>query len=236
MATRKKRGDDFRAGKPAHRSRAESIRKVTPEEARGGACCGVWADETFPEDQIHKILEDAEIACDFSAFSTFLGERLGIYRSTNEHEETEPTKAQELELIDELIQVSQQMRVRFKNLAPMADAYLYSFIEKRTTAGYSEFERIFLQQLATLNSALIETERKIEAIDVPHGRRPKPHRDKLIYAVAGWLHAHAGTTKKKAAQVTAELLRRCRVQVPADLNECLRIIRRIDQGGNTDAT
>lgn len=157
--------------------------------------------------------------------------RIGTFRSNHEL----PATHEELRRVGEARRVIQEGMLRLENLPPDAAATMEEHCWRKNQHFYdgpggllAAFEALTGEMVSLLEA----TQETLESRPVMRGRKSASSRDLLLADVAAYAIAHAKnrTTKRRAAEVARDLLAAARVDVPDDLYEVEKLIRRRKSG------
>lgn len=207
--------------------RTGSLRRLPQEEASSAA--GGWVDKSFPVDAVNAALDSAAVTLSqatLGAFHSFLGGRLGMYRSREESRDDLLSVAQEQALVDELIEHMGEVERRLEHLPSRVRHHASTVTWKRHGQTYGEFVRERIAGLKQVFDVLTLAERKLDPERNQPGAKGKPHRDWLLFEVAGWLH-RSGVKKTKSAEAAGAVLVAAGIDAPLSTRDAARIIRRM---------
>jgi hypothetical protein len=159
--------------------------------------------------------------------------RIGTFRAMHElpatHEELRSAKDAQLYL--------QESMLRLENLPPDAAATMEKHCWSRNQRVFNGPAGLLAEFVAIADeiaSLLAATEETLKNRPVMRGRKPTSSRDLLLADVAAHLIAHSTskkrTTKRRAAEVARDLLAVAGVDVPDDLYQVEKLIRRKKSG------
>jgi hypothetical protein len=160
-------------------------------------------------------------------------ERLGSYRAVIRETEKGPARHEELRHVRQ-VQLHLQETLRgLNNLPPFAEGYINDACWRSHGCFFSGGLLSDLMAKATMVSDVLDiTEQKLEAAPTIRGVKPKYPRDDLLADTADKLRQSslAKMTKRRAAELARELLVAAGIEVPADIIEYEKLIRRAKRG------
>jgi hypothetical protein len=149
-----------------------------------------------------------------------------------------PATNEELRLVREAQRYLLETRKRLANLPPAADAHINAACWKRHNRFFHGSGGLLsdLDALAReTDILLVLAERELDGHPVSRGSKPKCARDGLLADAAAYIleNSREPITKRKAAEIAKDLLAAAEVEVPADIKEVERLIRRERGGRNS---
>lgn len=160
-------------------------------------------------------------------------QRVGCYRAVIRETEKGPARHEEIRHV-------QQTQLRFyeavrwlKNLPPSAEGYINgACLRKYGHLFNGSFLSGFTASAAEVIDLLGITEQELEQAPTIRGVKPKCHRDAFLADTADKLRQSslAKMTKRRAAELARELLVAAGVDVPEDIIEIEKLIRRAKRG------
>lgn len=163
---------------------------------------------------------------------------IGRYRAYSDMAEKMPATNEELRLVNEAQRYLLEVRQRLENLPPAADAYVNAACWKRHKRFFNGSGGLLsdLDALAREADTLLAiAEQELDRYPVSRGSKPKAARDSLLSDVAAYMleHSRESITKRKAAEIARNLLAVADIEVPKEIVEVERLIRRERGGRNS---
>ncbi len=161
-------------------------------------------------------------------------EKLGSYRAIIRETEKGPARHEEIRHVRQLRLHLQEMSRGINNLPPFAEGYINGACFRKY--GHS-FNGSFLSGTTASVAELIDlldiVEQDLEQAPTIRGVKPKFQRDALLADTADKLRQSslAKMTKRRAAALARELLVAAGVEVPEDIVEYEKLIRRAKKRG-----
>lgn len=161
--------------------------------------------------------------------------RIGRFRSHSEMAEKSPATHEEMRLVMEAQRYLLEVRQRLGNLPPTADAHINAACWRRHNRLFHGAGGLFadLDALARETGTLLAmTEQELGRHPVSKGTKPKSARDSLLSDAAAYIleNARDPITKRKAAELARDLLAAADVDVPMEIKEVERLVRRWREG------
>lgn len=196
------------------RKRARSVRRVDKQElefAKGG-----HVDDSIPESEIDKILARFSVQADWEAFKAFLRYRVGAYRSLTQSAQSEPTTAQEIKLIDEILGLAEELRTRIEGFPPKAEAESDYRAWKLRGEHFHDQKNRLDNELESFSTLVSLTRQDLEqSRGKDRGAKPKTDRDWFLSDVSQRLTDNdASVDAARSFEITHELCVALRVEVP----------------------
>ncbi|WP_223487422.1 hypothetical protein [Pseudomonas sp. A-RE-19] len=161
-------------------------------------------------------------------------QRLGSYRAVISETEKGPARHEEIRHVQQA-QIYLQEAVRWLNsLPPFAEGYINDACWRNHGCFFSGgLLSDFTTKAAAVSDALSITEQKLEQAPTIRGVKPKYPRDDFLADTADKLRQSSlvKMTKRRAAALARELLVAAGVEVPEDVVEYEKLIRRAKKGG-----
>jgi hypothetical protein len=207
-------------------------REVSADEARGGWINSTAVDCSFPVETVHQIIASYGITIGLAGFDEFFGLHLGCYRTLHASVSSMPSVMMELNLVTELKNAIDQVRIRIANLPPRTSGIVSKACSNRSdkTDIVSTLPVRIEADLKEMHVLLLTAENELKPYAGRAGRKHVFTRDFLLRDVAVKLLDMGPLTKRMAAECARDILRACRVFVPDDSTEVARIIRKWTKG------
>jgi hypothetical protein len=224
-AAKRKRGAQ---GVSARRKgdRASSIRRLTAREVAVLEPKGGIVDESVPPSAVATLRRFG-----IERAAAELGRCLGRYRE-RAAERNFPIDA-ELRITEETIDVIEELRLRLDRIPQTVDAYANAAVWKRCGESFHAHVRSIDRDLGAIRQALWSGIEQTEKLKGRSGGKPYWARDTLVREVLNFVSSLTGGTKKKAQEITHEVLQTCGIPLPQDFADFQKLTRKTgkDQPG-----
>ncbi|MDN4547192.1 hypothetical protein [Pseudomonas sp. C32] len=160
-------------------------------------------------------------------------ERLGSYRAVIRETEKGPARHEEIRHVRQVRLHAQEMSRGLNNLPPSAEGYINGACFRKYGHFFNgSFLSDLMAKVTVVSDVLEITEQKLEAAPTIRGVKPKFQRDGLLADTADKLRQSslAKMTKRRAAALARVLLVAAGVEVPEDIVEIEKLIRRAKRG------
>lgn len=192
---------------------------------------GEVVDESVPT------LAQAVIAAlavhDSGDFLEWFKQRVGRYRAVILVTEKGPAPHEEIRLVRQAQLQLHELERRLNNLPPSADGYVNDACWRRNGCFFNGGLLSDLMALTAEVTDLLEiAEQELGGIPTIRGLKLKQQRDALLADTAAKLRESsvAKMTKRRAAELARELLVAAEIEVPAEIVEIEKLIRRVERG------
>lgn len=196
----------------AKRTRASSIRKLPHAEAESMLMGGV-VDESVPEHKLRDLLREDGVDLNDEALIAFLRARVVLYRTLRRTDDNEFPIAEEMKLLDELVEVISEAQKRLVNLPPSAHAVLDEIAWTHHGRLFYDVAQGLSTNLEDARRMVILGERELAKLSGAKGAKGKPDRDWFLSDVAEWLEPYFDTAPA-LYDFIFRLCRLIRVEVP----------------------
>jgi hypothetical protein len=166
-------------------------------------------------------------------FQQWFKQRLGSYRAITRETEKGPARHEEIRDIQQAHLSLREALQRLSNFPPFVEGLINEACWRSHGCFFSGGLLSDLEAKATEVSDVLDiAEQKLEAAPTIRGVKPKYPRDALLADTADKLRESslAKMTKRRAAEIARELLVAAGVEVPEDIVEIEKLIRRAKRG------
>lgn len=167
-------------------------------------------------------------------FQEWFKERFGSYSAVTRETEKGPARHEEIRHVQQVKLYLQESVRWLNNLPPFAEGYINGACFRKYGRSFNDGLLSDLEAKATVVFDVLDiAQQKLEAAPTIRGVKPKYPRDALLADTADKLRQSSLTkmTKRRAAGLARELLVAAGVEVPEDIVEIEKLIRRAKKGG-----
>ena len=155
-------------------------------------------------------------------FEKWLGQRLGQYRSSESIREQTPSRSEEIDYLEGLVQDLKRVIERLEPLqVPPWSAALLHDIAYKAGRSWRSIERQCLLDMYFMKAAAGEAKKQMRALNLKIGRKPSTSRDRLLADVIGKF-TEGGLTKAKARDLAKEVLIKSRVPITENIKRAAK--------------
>ncbi|WP_085717651.1 hypothetical protein [Pseudomonas sp. B28(2017)] len=167
-------------------------------------------------------------------FQEWFKERFGSYSAVTRETEKGPARHEEIREIQQAHLILREVQQRLSNFSPFVEGLINEASWRSYGCFFSGGLLSDLEEKATVVSDVLDiAQQKLEAAPTIRGVKPKFPRDALLADTADKLRQSSLTkmTKRRAAELARELLVAAGVEVPEDVVEYEKLIRRAKNRG-----